>query len=122
MPFALGPLAAPPTSTSRTTTTRATPDLSLQERRAREADARFALAVVLPHINAADGHTANGSLSVGPDPLSAIEETVRSERFDEIILDGQATSHADGRIHELARRVAGLGVPLTVIAEGRTTS
>jgi hypothetical protein len=79
------------------------------------------LALALPLFDQASGTPTRGSVSIRHDPMDAIEDALRTEHFDEIILS--TLPHTVSRwLHiDLPRRVEHLGLPLTtVIAEART--
>lgn len=76
------------------------------------------LALALPLIVQAAGGPADGSVSIRHDPIDAIEETLASGHFDEIILS-TLPRHVSRWLHiDLPHRVAHLGLPLTIIIAG----
>jgi hypothetical protein len=78
------------------------------------------LARAIPLIEQAAHRPVDGSVSLRHDPMDAIEEALRDDAFDEIILS--TLPHGISRwLHlDLPRRVAHLGLPVTtVIAEAR---
>jgi hypothetical protein len=81
------------------------------------------LALALPLIDAAAGRPAEGSVSIRHDPMDAIEETLRSGNFDEIILSTLPRSVSRWLHIDLPHRVSHLGLPVTtVIAQERTAA
>ena len=90
-------------------------EMTATERAQHHADSERVLALALPQLEEAAGGSAHGSVSVRHDPMDAIEETLRSGRFDEIILS--TLPHGLSRwLHvDLPRRVGALGLPLTTI-------
>lgn len=90
------------------------------EHRQRLAEGERVLSGALPLIEEAAHRPVDGSVSLRHDPMDAIEETLRNDAFDEIILS--TLPHGISRwLHvDLPRRVAHLGLPVTtVIAEAR---
>ena len=87
------------------------------ERRDKVDAAERALIRALPAIqDAADG-AVRGHVSIRHDPMAAIEEMLRDEPFDEIML-AVAPHGIERRLHlDLAHRLAHLRLPLTVVAE-----
>jgi hypothetical protein len=85
----------------------------LREERATEAEQMLALA--LPLIEDAAGAAADGAVSTRHDPMDAIEETLQSRDFDEIILSTLPHSVSRWLHVDLPHRVAHLGLPLTTI-------
>jgi hypothetical protein len=73
------------------------------------------LALALPLIDAAAGSHTEGSVSLRHDPMDAIEDTLRSEEFDEIILSTLPHSVSRWLHLDLPHRVAHLGLPLTTV-------
>jgi hypothetical protein len=90
------------------------------ERAKAHIEGEHVLALALPLIDKASGFAAEGSVSIRHDPMDAIEETLPTGNFDEIILS-TLPHHVSGWLHiDLPHRVAHLGLPLTtVIAEAR---
>jgi hypothetical protein len=88
-------------------------------------EAECALLLALPLIEEVAGAPAEGSLSTRQDPMDAIEDTLRSDDFDEIILSTLPRSVSRWLHIDLPRRVAHFGLPVTtVIAQepGRHTA
>jgi hypothetical protein len=90
------------------------------ERHVKAAEARDALARTLPIVEASCGVEAEGFVAVAHDPMDAIEQSLREDRFDEIMV---AMAHHGGltrRLHlDLPHRLAHLHVPVTVIEDER---
>ena len=73
------------------------------------------LALALPLLRQASDSTVDGSVSIRHDPMDAIEETLRSDAFDEIILS-TLPHRASMWLHvDLPSRVAHLGLPTTTV-------
>jgi hypothetical protein len=94
------------------------------EHRARITEGERVLARALPLIEAAAHRPTDGSVSSRHDPMDAIEEALRSDEFDEIILSTLPRSVSRWLHVDLPRRVAHLGLPVTTViaAEPRTTT
>jgi hypothetical protein len=87
------------------------------ERRDKLDEAERLLLRALPAIQDAADDAVRGRMSVRHDAMAAIEETLRDEPFDEIMLS-VAPHGLERRLHvDLAHRVAHLGLPVTVIIE-----
>jgi hypothetical protein len=82
------------------------------ERHDKLQEAERALMRALPAIQDAVDGAVWGRVSVRHDPMTAIEEMLCDEPFDEIIL-ALSSAHLD----RLARRVAHLGLPVTTVCE-----
>ena len=91
------------------------------ERAKAHTEGEQVLALALPLIDKAAGAAANGSVSTRHDPMDAIEETLPTGNFDEVILS-TLPHHVSRWLHiDLPRRVAHLGLPVTTVtAEART--
>ncbi len=90
-------------------------EMTEAERAQHHADAERVLALALPEFEHAAGVPVHGSVSLRHDPMDAVEEALRSARFDEIILS--TLPHGISRwLHvDLPRRIGALGLPLTTI-------
>jgi hypothetical protein len=79
------------------------------------------LALALPLIDAASGSHAQGTVSLRHDPMDAIEDALRSDEFDEIILSTLPHSVSRWLHIDLPHRVAHFGLPVTTVtAQERT--
>jgi hypothetical protein len=87
-------------------------------RREKVDQARVILDEALPLLRDAAGGPVSGSVSIRVDPMDAVEETLWSGYYEEIILCTH-THHLSERLHtDLPHRVEHLGLKLTtVIAE-----
>jgi uncharacterized membrane-anchored protein len=96
-------------------------ELTETERERHHTEGEHVLELALPLIDQAAGLPAEGSVSVRHDPMDAIEETLRSGDFHEIILSTLPQGVSRWLHTDLPSRVAHLGLPITtVVAEGRT--
>jgi hypothetical protein len=71
--------------------------------------------LALPLIEAAAGSSVECSVSRRQDPMDAIEETLNTSHFDEIILSTLPRSVSRWLHMDLPRRVAHLGLPVTTV-------
>jgi hypothetical protein len=55
----------------------------------------------------------------GPDPFEAVARAIREGDFDEIIVAPLATQRSRWRRRDLVHRIAGLGLPVTLVAQRR---
>jgi hypothetical protein len=55
----------------------------------------------------------------GPDPFEAVARAVREGDFDEIIVAPLAEQRSRWRRRDLVHRIAGLGLPVTLVAQRR---
>ena len=88
------------------------------ERRDKVAAAGRVLASALPLIEEAAGSPVDGVVSIRHDPMDAIEDAIRSDHFDEIMISAipHRLSH---RLHlDLAHRVEHLGIPVHEVTAG----
>ena len=53
----------------------------------------------------------------GPDPFEAVERAIREEDFDEIIVSPLREQRSRWRRRDLVHRIAGLGLPVTVVVQ-----
>jgi hypothetical protein len=89
-------------------------------RRRKVTEGERVLRLALPLIEAAARRPTDGSVSTRHDPMDAIEEALRSDRFDEIILSTLPRGVSRWLHLDLPHRVAHLGLPVTtVIADER---
>ena len=90
-------------------------ELRDSERERVHLEGEHALALALPLIDEAAGHTVHGSVSRRHDPMDAIEETLAAGNFHEIILS-TPPHHMSSLLHaDLPRRVAHLRMPFTTV-------
>jgi uncharacterized membrane-anchored protein len=90
-------------------------ELTEAERQQRHLDGEHVLAFALPLIDEAAGGAAGGSVSHRHDPMDAIEETLQSGDFHEIILSTLPRSVSRWLHVDLPHRVAHLGLPVTTV-------
>ena len=79
-----------------------------------ESEARAILDRALPLLSDAAGSTVDGLIG-DPSPLTAIEDTLNRERFDEIILSTLPARISRWLHLDLPSKVGGLGVPVTTV-------
>jgi hypothetical protein len=88
------------------------------ERHVKAVEAVRALARALPIVEASCGVVAEGFVAVGHDPMDAIEQSLRADRFDEIMVAMAQHGGLTRRLHlDLPHRLAHLHVSVTVIEE-----
>ena len=97
-------------------------EVSEHERRKKQTEAEHMLALALPLIDEAAGGEADASVSIRHDPMDAIEETLQGGKFDEIILSTLPRSVSRWLHIDLPRRVAHLGLPLTILTAGERSA
>ena len=56
-------------------------------------------------------------LAGGPDPFQAVQRALREEDFDEIIVAPLREQRSRWRRRDLVHRIAGLGLPVTVVVQ-----
>jgi hypothetical protein len=114
--------------------TAATPDLlDMIRERALNGPCEFALLIpdakdrngvdwtlerALPLMRRAAGRSVEGLVG-GPEPFEAISEAVASGRFDEVIVSTLPRKVSRWLHRDLPRRVESLGLPVTVVEQGR---
>jgi hypothetical protein len=79
-----------------------------------EAEARMILDRALPLLSDAAGSTVDGMIG-DPTPLTAIEDALNREPFDEIILSTLPATISRWLRLDLPSKVSGLGVPVTLV-------
>ena len=90
-------------------------ELTDAERERMHLEGEHALALALPLIDEAAGQTVHGSVSKRHDPMDAVEETLRTRSFHEIILS-TPPHHISTLLHaDLPHRMAHLRMPLTTV-------
>ena len=55
----------------------------------------------------------------GPDPFEAVARAIREQDFDEIIIAPLREQRSRWRRRDLVHRIAGLGLPVTLVAQRR---
>lgn len=87
------------------------------ERHRMAAAAERVLADALPEIEAAAGGRVIGSVSIRHDPMDVVEETMRAEPIQEIIIS-QPPHRVERWLHvDMPHRLAHLGIPITSVDE-----
>ncbi len=96
-------------------------ELTHHEREQKHTEGEHVLELALPLIDRAAGGAAEGSVSIRHDPMDAIEETLATGEFDEIIVS-TLPRHVSRWLHvDLPHRLTHLGLPVTtVVAEARS--
>jgi hypothetical protein len=79
-----------------------------------DTEAREILAAALPLLSAAAGSQVEGLVG-DPVPLTAIEDAIHRQSFDEIIISTLPTPVSRWLRLDLPRKVAAFGIPLTTI-------
>jgi|SRR5579871_4450818 len=79
-----------------------------------EREARGVLEVALPLLTEAAGSSVAGLIG-DPTPLTAIEDAVNAQHFDEIIISTLPKRVSRWLRLDLPSKVGGLGLPLTVV-------
>jgi len=79
-----------------------------------ETEARDVLDRALPVLSAAAGSPVDGLIG-DPTPLTAIEDAVNNQHFDEIIISTLPRRVSRWLRLDLPSKVGGLGLPLTVV-------
>ena len=85
------------------------------ERHDKVDEARRVLEAALPPIEEAVGGAVGGYVSIRHDPMDAIEETLQSGQFDEIIVSTLPRRLSRWLRRDLVHRVESLGLPVTAI-------
>jgi hypothetical protein len=77
------------------------------------------LMLALPLIEEAAGDAVDGRASINPSPVDVIQESVRTEHFDEIIISTLPQPFLQ-RLHcDLSSNIAKLGLPVTTVLSHR---
>ena len=79
-----------------------------------ESEARAVLEVALPVLSEAAGSSVAGLVG-DPVPLTAIEDAINSEHFDEIIISTLPKRLSRWLRLDLPSKAGGLGLPVTVV-------
>jgi hypothetical protein len=85
------------------------------ERQRRHTEAEHVLVLALPLFDQASGGHTEGTVSIRHDPMDAIEEALRADHYDEIILSTLPHSISRWLHVDLPHRVAHLGLPVTTV-------
>ena len=78
-------------------------------------DGEHMLVLALPLIEEASGTAADGTVSIRHDPMDAIEDALKAESFDEIILSTLPTTVSRWLKLDLPSKLEGLGLPVTTV-------
>src|SRR4051794_31997192 len=81
----------------------------------RDESGEWTLAHAVPLISEAAGRPGAGFLRRRPDPFHAIEDALRAESFDEVVISTLPHGRSAWLRRSLPRRVERLGVPVSVI-------
>ena len=85
------------------------------ERHDKCAEAQRVLDAALPEISAVVGGRVTGAVSIRHEPMDVIEDVVFNEAIDEIMLALRPHGLSQRLHHDLPRRVAHLGLPVTMV-------
>jgi hypothetical protein len=85
------------------------------ERHDQAAEAQRMLEAALPQIEAAIGSRVAGTVSIRHEPMDVIEDVVFNEPVDEIMLALALHGLSQRLHHDLPRRAAHLGLPVTTL-------
>ena len=102
-------------STCSSRTRREHAELTDAERQQKHAEGEHVLALALPLIDEAAGAAAEGSVSIRHDPMDAIEETLATAHFHEIIVSTLPRRVSRWLHIDLPHRLAHLGLPVTTV-------
>jgi hypothetical protein len=86
-----------------------------------DTEARAILAAALPLLSAAAGSPVDGQIG-DPAPLTAIEDAINRETYDEIILSTLATHLSRWLRLDLPRKVAAFGIPVATVTATESES
>jgi hypothetical protein len=86
-----------------------------------DSEAREILTRALPLLSEAAGSPVDGLIG-DPAPLTAIEDTINRETYDEIILSTLPTHLSRWLRLDLPRKVAGFGIPVTTVTATESES
>ena len=90
-------------------------EVSDAERREHHAEAEQLLAETLPLVREASGAPAEGSVSVRHDAMDAVEESLHSGSFSEVIVATEPHRLSHWLHVDLSHKLAHLGVPVTTV-------
>ena len=86
-----------------------------------DSEAREILTTALPLLSEAAGSPVDGLIG-DPSPLTAIEDTINGETYDEIILSTLPTHLSRWLRLDLPRKVAAFGIPVTTVTAAEDES
>lgn len=86
-----------------------------------DSEAREILTRALPLLSEAAGSPVDGLIG-DPAPLTAIDDAINRESYDEIILSTLPTHLSRWLRLDLPRKVAGLGLPVTTVTAAENES
>jgi hypothetical protein len=86
-----------------------------------DSEAREILTTALPLLSEAAGSPVHGLIG-DPSPLTAIEDTINRETYDEIILSTLPTHLSRWLRLDLPRKVAAFGIPVTTVTAAEDES
>lgn len=86
-----------------------------------DEDAREVLDLALPLLSEAAGGDVRGVIG-DADPMAAVQDAVNADGYDEVIVSTLSTRVSRWLHLDLPHKVAGLGLPVTMVTAGERTA